>query len=89
MLNILTVSLIIVIFVMICMMSKSKDSKLEPSPDWMPGWIKDMRMNDVWWQVADLPTNGWPWYPSGPHLLKVNQGWTIPASALTLYTDKR
>ena len=89
MLNILTVSLIIAIFVMICMTTKSNESKLQSSPEWTPGWIKDMRMNDTWWQVADLQTNGWPWYPSGPQLLKVNQAWTIPASALTLYTDKR
>ena len=73
---------------MICMMSKN-ESKLQPSPEWTPGWIKDMRQNSTWWQVADLQTNGWSWYPSGPQLLKVNQAWTIPASALTLYTDKR
>ena len=88
MLNILTVSLIIAIFVMICMMAKN-ESKLQSSPSWTPEWIKDMWMNDVWWQVADLQTNGGPWYPSGPQLLNVNQSWTIPASALTLYTDKR
>ncbi len=88
MLNILTVSLIIAIFVMICMTIKSKDSKLQQSPEWAPWWIKDMRMNDTWWEVADLQPNGRPWYPSGPQLLKVNQAWTIPASALTLYTDK-
>ena len=88
MLNILIVSLIIAAFVVICVMFK-KEPKLEPSPEWVPGWIKDMRMNNTWWQVSDLQTNGWPWYPSGPQLLKVNQGWTIPSGALTLYTDKR
>ncbi len=87
MLNILIVSLIIAIFVMICMMYK-KEPKLESSPNWTPEWIKNMRQNDVWWQVADLQTNGWPWYPAGLPLLKVNQGWKIPSSALTLYTDK-
>ncbi len=83
----LLILLCIVIAVSLYSFFIKKDYKINHSPKWTSNWLNDLRKNKVWWEPGNLSPTGHPWYPSGPQLLKPNQGWKIPSESFTLYTN--
>lgn len=82
MVRILIISLIIALFVSLCVTAKTSENKTYDEPTWEENWLKYMRgpYSQPWQEWAKL--NGGTWGATPEWFLTAGQGWSIDPPGL-------